>query len=267
MVTIEAPAKINLCLAVKGKDGKLHRLDGVFCPVPFLKDAIRLEKATDVTVAYADGQRYENDTARRMAEAIFDRYGVGAKIFIDKGIPEGAGLGGSSVDAGAVARGMQSLYGLPEIDTDLLLSVGSDVPYCYAGGVKRVRGFGEETESVSFPPLYAAILVPTTGVDTAKCYALFDEIGGEDGDVDAFIKKAQQGTIRPFNALRRASERLNEDVRRGIRILEEVGLTAGLSGSGSATFGLDTDRENFEKKLSILRERAKGFTLYAPPRS
>ena len=254
---------MNLCLDVTGVRDGMHELDGIYTVVDFLFDEIAAERSDDVVVAYTDGRRYEQDAALRAAKAMKDAYGVGAKITIRKRIPEGAGLGGSSVDAAAVIRAMEALYGLPKPKADFLLALGSDVPFCYAGGTQRVSGIGETLAPVRLAKVYAVIVVPDSGVSTRACYALYDEIGGEHGNVAAFVARAATGDYAPFNALRAAAERLNPDVKKGVALLERAGFIAGMSGSGSATFGLETSKEKYDEKLKILKTYAEGYAVYA----
>lgn len=262
MLELCGRAKINLTLSIVGTKGGKHLIDSVFYPVE-LSDEGRAERANDVEVIYTDGRTYENDTAVRTARLIREKYHTGGmRLVIKKGIPERSGLGGSSVDAGIAARAMKELYSLPEIDVDLLLSVGSDAPYFYKGGVCRVRGLGEDVERLEgFPELCGAILVPSGGVDTGECYSLFDRIGGENGSTEEFLSEVKKGNVYPFNALQRSGEVLNGDVRRGLDALSSCGFVSCMTGSGAATFGL-TDKETYESKMKKLTERAKGFSVY-----
>lgn len=263
MLTVRGYAKINLCLAVVGRRGEKHLIDSVFCPVP-IKDVVTVEKAESVIVSYTDGRSYERDTALLAAKRTCERYGVGGvRVTIEKGIPEGAGLGGSSVDAGTVVKSIVRLYGLPDPDDGFLSEIGGDVPYFYRGGYARVRGTGERVEKIELPKLYTVVLVPETGVNTGECYRLYDEVGGENGDVDGFLQDLANGIVRPFNGLRRAAERLCPEVSVGLRVLREAGFTCGMTGSGSATFGVETDERAFREKTEKMKERVKGFTVYA----
>lgn len=259
-----AYAKLNLCLSVGEICGGKHIIDSVFVPAP-LFDEIYAEKADELVVEYTDGRVYERDTALLAARAVMNAYKAGgARIVIKKNIPEGAGLGGSSADAGAVARVLKELYSLPEIDENVLLSVGSDVPYFYRGGCARVRGTGEKITKIELPRLYTVVVVPTGGVNTGECYRLYDEIGGENGDVDAFIASLRKGDKpRPFNGLARAAIALDEDSGRALKLIEDAGFTGGITGSGSAAFGMETDEAKFAFNLKKLIAHAPtSFALY-----
>lgn len=254
-----AYAKLNLCLSVLGvKDGR-HVIDSVFYPAPIF-DEIYAGRADELTVEYTDGRVYERDTAVLAGRAVTDGYKAGgARIVIKKNIPEGAGLGGSSADAGAVARILRELYSLPDIDEKILSSVGSDVPYFYRGGCARVGGTGEIVQKIDLPKLYTVAVVPKGGVNTGECYRLYDEIGGESGDADEFLSSLRRGeNPKPFNALGRAAQTLNEGTEKARLLLEKAGFKGGITGSGSAAFGMETDEAKFAFNLKKLIE-------YAPP--
>jgi len=83
----------------------------------------------------------------------------GLDISLHKTIPAGAGLGGGSADAAGTLVGGARLLGLG-LDTARLAalgaSLGSDVPFCVAGGAAWMRGRGEIIEPLSLPASVAA---------------------------------------------------------------------------------------------------------------
>ena len=78
----------------------------------------------------------------------------GLDVSLHKSIPAGAGLGGGSADAAGTLVGGARLLGL-SLDTAALAalgaSLGSDVPFCVAGGAAWMRGRGEILEPVPLP--------------------------------------------------------------------------------------------------------------------
>ncbi|MBE9221694.1 4-(cytidine 5'-diphospho)-2-C-methyl-D-erythritol kinase [Cyanobacterium stanieri LEGE 03274] len=78
----------------------------------------------------------------------------GVDIHIEKKIPVAAGLAGGSSNAAAVLVGINLLWGLgltqPEL-RDFATHLGSDVPFCIAGGTAIATGRGEQIEPL--PPL------------------------------------------------------------------------------------------------------------------
>ena len=150
---INAFAKINLILLVKGKrsDG-YHELKTVFQEIN-LKDVIRLESQSAKISLFARGLSVPKGKENLAVKAALllkqeaDIPGAGVKIILDKRIPAGAGLGGGSSDAAAVLKGLNQLWGLRWPVRRLLglaVKLGSDVPFFLKGGTVLARGRGEK---------------------------------------------------------------------------------------------------------------------------
>lgn len=183
-VSLFAPAKLNLFLAVMGRraDG-FHELVSVAAPLDF-GDRLHVEPAdvfslccTDPGVP-CDQSNLVLKAARVFAEAT--GWAGGAKFTLEKNIPVGAGLGGGSSNAVAALRALNRLTG------DLLpaggfaaaaAALGSDCPLFLHDGPVVMRGRGERVE-----PLAAAaaarlrgrrvlVFKPGFGIATAWAYA------------------------------------------------------------------------------------------------
>ena len=100
---LHAYAKLNLTLNVYGGDGKFHELDSIVTSVDVFDTVIVTPRADDiVTVTGVDGELPQDNTAWKTAKAFVDSVGThGVDIVVQKGIPFGAGMGGSSADASA----------------------------------------------------------------------------------------------------------------------------------------------------------------------
>jgi 4-diphosphocytidyl-2-C-methyl-D-erythritol kinase len=113
-LVIEAPAKINLFLDVKGKrnDG-YHELESIMHQIN-LVDRINIQVDDGITVKSSSPYIPDDagNLAYQAARLILEKYGQGegAAIFIEKNIPVGAGLAGGSTDAAAVLKGLNILY-------------------------------------------------------------------------------------------------------------------------------------------------------------
>jgi 4-diphosphocytidyl-2-C-methyl-D-erythritol kinase len=175
---VEAPAKVNLTLDVKGKrtDG-YHELETVMHQIS-LRDRIYLERLDQGirlitnSALLSDG---EENLAYRAAQLLFTEYGIkaGIGIFIEKNIPVGAGLAGGSTDAAAVLRGVNQLLGLPATEPallDLAAKLGSDVPFCLQGGTALARGRGEILTGVEHRRLEMVLVKPDFQLSTAEVY-------------------------------------------------------------------------------------------------
>lgn len=242
VITINAHAKVNLTLEITGVDKRgYHLLNSIVTLVPNLFDVVQIKKREDklVSVTYLNGEEFDNDTAYRMATLIVDRYLTnGVDIVIDKRIPLGAGLGGSSADASAVARGMRELYSLSEISDDLLMAVGADVKYMYVGGDKVMKSTGEILEDITLPKLNVAILYQDgLSVSSREAYATYDRIGGEDNKGDFLA------TGECFNDLEKSAIALCKGIRTNLDVMKYAGFDSyTITGSGSAVIGLCKSR-------------------------
>lgn len=252
-------AKINLALSITGFENGLHTLDSLVTNIDVF-DTVTAAKRTDneITVAYSGlREKIQNDSAKRMAELLQKEYNTaGVDIFIKKRIPMSAGLGGSSADAAGVAHCMRKLFGLGSIPQKLLLECGSDVPYMYEGGNKRMTGKGEKLESIELPKAYCAVVVCPGGVNTAEAYALYDKIGGKNADIDRILRHMSEG--KPFvlsNALQKAAEQLNRNIPDGLAMLSRSGFeNTVMSGSGSSVVGITFDKKKFHVYCGALKK-------------
>lgn len=259
MVEVKARAKLNLSLSITGRAGNMHLLDTVITPIDIYDD-VRLSARDDekINVVYVGKEGlFDNDTAFKAARLIQERYATGGvDITITKRIPARAGMGGSSADGAAVARGMERLFGYGKTDADILRQIGGDVTAMYADCTVRAKGTGDLIRPFDIKRrLYFAIVLPRDGVDTASCYRTYDEIGGADGDVEAVERALTEGRdFLPTNALEAAAVRLNPRIEEALSLLKEVGLKVGMTGSGSAVFGYEYDEKALTMKADILRK-------------
>jgi 4-diphosphocytidyl-2-C-methyl-D-erythritol kinase len=152
-----APAKINLYLEILGDrpDG-YHELAMILQSID-LADRIDIQAISTDTIRVkcnntqvpADQTNLAYRAAALMAEQFpesFAQYG-GVEITIHKNIPVAAGLAGGSTDAAAVLVGVDLLWklGLTQSELqELAAQIGSDVPFCIAGGTAIATGRGEQ---------------------------------------------------------------------------------------------------------------------------
>ena len=181
LVKIRAYAKLNLTLDMCGKreDG-YHLIDSVMMSADPC-DLITLERADGITVSCSDGELSGQDNIAFKAAKSFFEYTLikgGAQIYIEKHIPQAAGLGGGSSDAAAVIRGLDTMYST-ELSAsqlcEIALKVGADVPFCVFGGTARVGGIGEIIEPINTPKeMYLVIAKNGTKGSTKEMYNRLD---------------------------------------------------------------------------------------------
>lgn len=186
--TLIAPAKINLYLEIVGArpDG-YHELVMVLQSID-LADRIHLRAISTDTIRvrcqHPQVPTDESNLAYRAAQLMigqfsdaFAQYG-GVEIIIDKYIPVAAGLAGGSTDAAAVLVGLNLLWklGLTQSELQELAAVlGSDVPFCVAGGTAIATGRGEQLSPLlSLQRLYVVLgKYRSLSVSTAWAYQTY----------------------------------------------------------------------------------------------
>lgn len=249
--TSKTPAKVNLSLCITGKCDNLHTLDMIVYPVDFLYDEVIFtpsskEGIDKVKVLYGYKGLKKRKFAKAMmivANKIASELKIGGNIYIKKDIPLGAGLGGSSACIVSMLKSMQAYcekIGIEHnLSADFLLSLGSDVPCMYKGGVLRVQGKGEIiTPLENYPYLDINIAIAKGGSSTKDCYTLYDELNALDmiehntppTTVDEAIKK-------PINDLIEPARILNPNIEKTmIALYNHTKSPVFMSGSGSAVF-------------------------------
>jgi 4-diphosphocytidyl-2-C-methyl-D-erythritol kinase len=181
-VHVTAYAKLNLALRVLGPrtDGYHEILSEV--QTIDLSDRLTIDLGGQGVRAESDLVLREENIVARAAAALLRRKGLdqGVHIFVEKGIPIGAGLGGGSSDAAAVLRVFDRLTP-PELSFDALCEVGaaigSDVPLFLHGGRVRMAGRGEHVQRLPGRSAeYFLVLVPPVHCSTGAIYARWDAI-------------------------------------------------------------------------------------------
>ncbi len=241
---IEAPAKLNLALAVTGR-----RLDGYHT---LETELVLLELADNLLLMPGcSGLRVEappeEDVPRTPATNLAWRglvAGLGeepqlACLALEKRIPSAAGLGGGSSDAAAAWRLARRWRGEAEAAPDTVLleqlsRIGADVPFFAAGAAAaRVSGIGEEVRPVA-PPVggdEVVLVHPPFRLSTA---AVFAELRPSDWSGDS---------TTDGNDLLAPARRLRPDLDDVMRLVLSAGADPRLTGSGPTLFARGDDPE------------------------
>jgi len=273
---VQAPAKINLFLAVTGRraDG-YHDLVSVAAPLA-LGDTIRVEEEAGSFSVACDAEGVPTDASNlvvKAARAFADAAGWrgGARFTIAKRIPAGAGLGGASSDAAAALVALNSMAGCP-LGAGALArvasGVGSDCALFLAGGPVVMRGRGELVEGLDpaaagrisggrvlvFKPAFAILtpwayarLAGSPGGYVAPAQAearLASWIAGTAPAGELLFNSMEQPAFAKFAAL--------PALLGAIR--SRFGVPAGMSGSGSACFALLADGADAGPIAGAVRE-------------
>ena len=253
MKKVSTGAKVNLSLAVTGREGDMHTLDMRVCTVSLFDSAWMPEGEGERFVfgRAAEGFSWERFLPRldRIYERLHAAFGGAPRFALEKGIPSGAGLGGSTALAVCMTKLWAESAGRTPDDA-LLLSLGSDAPYMYIGGDARVTGRGERVERLPFAEREVIILLPGGGVDTAKAYAGYDRMK-EAGELPE-----REGEFH--NDLFAPAVRLNAKVGEAYELLRSLGAEkVVMTGSGSAVCAFPKDAEESERLFAATRGYAR----------
>lgn len=212
-VTISAPAKVNLCLDIIGKDESgYHKIQTIFHEIPELSDEVKIteSKQEDNLTMPQHPLKKEDNLAFKALQLIKQRYDIKDRyvdIHITKNIPLAAGLGGASSDAAAVIKGLNQLWDL-RLETQemqkIAAELGMDVPFFILGGTAFGTHYGERIQplrrieglKVELIPdrqhraltshQYESMKLPECGKHTQKTVRMLEAI--ETGDTEEIIK-------------------------------------------------------------------------------
>jgi 4-diphosphocytidyl-2-C-methyl-D-erythritol kinase len=282
ILTIPAPAKVNLHLAVKDmrSDG-FHNLESIFIALDF-GDTLHFKplegiKALEITMEDENGKLnlpVEENIVYKAVTLFREKTGLyqGLKIRVEKRIPQGGGMGGGSSDAASTFLALNKLAGYP-LSRDALLqigvSLGSDVPFFVSRvATAWVSGRGELIKPLEAPRCFFVLVNPGVKSDTFEAYQLLDSMRSSKREyMQVIVYKRECGevdvheffSIPPRNwafyndFLFVLQERENSVYTNIISQLKERGADfAGLSGAGSTCFGVFTEKEKAEKAAEAL---------------
>ena len=276
-VCVSAPAKINLHLEVLGLRGDgFHELAMVMQSID-LADQLDCENSADGRLTLSCDQPGlscgDDNLILRAARLLRERSGfaeLGARMHLQKRIPIGAGLAGGSSDGAAALVALNTLWGLGQSVAQLealAADLGSDMPFCVAGGTQLCFGRGERLEAlpaVTEPMGVLLVKDPSISVSTPWAYGeckrqRFNQyLEGE----SAFEQRRQvlrsSAWLRPLRAqlppplrndLQEVVAPLNSSVQQALKLLEPLSGQIGvaMSGSGPSCFALFPDRDASEQ--------------------
>lgn len=186
---MRAPAKINLGLRVgRLRPDGYHPLATVYQAIG-LYDEVKARPAARGSLSVnVTGEGHDvvpldaTNLAVQAAALLAKRFEVdtGVALSLYKTIPVAGGLAGGSADAAGALVACDALWGTNASREDLAslaVELGSDVPFCLAGGIAVGTGRGEELSSVLARGSYEWVLAfAETGLPTPQVYAEFDRL-------------------------------------------------------------------------------------------
>ena len=267
---VDAFAKINLGLKVLGRrpDG-YHGVDMIMQSIS-LADRITLEPAEEfsVTTDLPELPCDKRNLMVRAALAFQKKTGCSLNVHLhgEKHIFVAAGLAGGSTDAAAVLKLLNKYYDNPlsraQLET-LAAEIGSDVPFCIAGGTQRARGRGEQMTVLTPAPEFFLVLAKPAGlaVSTAWVYGEFDKVPpSELLSIDALEQAVRAGSLPELSgAMGNDLEKVTvtkypllQDLMDSLKAYGAVKTL--MSGSGPTVFGMFSSAEKAEEAASLMKQ-------------
>ena len=271
-----AAAKVNLGLYVGPlqPNGRYHEVVSVLQSIA-IWDELEVEVVPEGLGLEVEGGGLPPDetnlvlvAARELARRSRDL--PGARFRLRKGIPVSAGLGGGSADGAAALIALDRLWGLhlPAVNLHTMAAeVGSDVPFCIAGGAGVASGRGDKVREVpSRGSTWWVVGIDQERLATEQVYRHFDELGLatslEDrwpDDLLAALAAGDPGSLAAalHNDLEPAAFDLLPALAKSKQRLQEAGaLGAIMSGSGPTMLGLCRDEDH---ATQVARSVRPGF--------
>lgn len=249
MIRVLAPAKLNLGLHLLARrDDGYHEIETLFLPLR-LYDELEIEAAPPGIRLDCDREglpRDDRNLAVRAARETCAALGIepSLRIWLHKGIPIAAGLGGGSSDAAAALLGVETLYRRslpPEQRRELALGLGADVPFFLDPKPAVGRGVGERLEPLdAVPELHWILVCLPFEVSTADAYRAASReltLPRRGSSIAALLGPG--GVLSsPRNDLEAFAVRNHPEIERAREALIAEGAgVVGMSGSGPTVFG------------------------------
>jgi len=175
---VKTPAKINIGLKVinKRQDG-FHNIETIFYPVN-LFDNLTIELSDNFSFESNISHLAEEDSNSVLkAVSLIEKesgWKLNVKIFLEKNIPIGAGMGGGSSDGAATLKLLNKLFELNLNDNklkELALLIGSDAPYFINPVPSIAQSRGELLTEIKFNIPHPILIVnPGIHVSTKWAY-------------------------------------------------------------------------------------------------
>ena len=257
-LVLQSHCKVNLLLNIlrRRKDG-YHELETIIQPVP-LYDELRIERVgqgIELTCSDARLSVGEDNLVHRAASLFLKKIEADSvRIHLQKNLPLAAGIGAGSSNAAFTLRGLNELFDKPLNSNqlhDLAACLGSDVPFFLQDNPALATGRGEIVKPLE--PIAALqgrgllLIHPGFGVGTPWAYqslATIPEAYGHEGQAAAMLQSLQAGELDGFyNSLETPVFQKHTVLPVLKNFLTENGaLVALMSGSGSTTFAITSDR-------------------------
>ncbi len=271
MITVQAPAKLNLTLEVLGKRGDgFHEIRSVIQTIN-LCDSLRFQLSQNIEFrSNAPDWIPEESLVSKATSLLQEVTGCtkGATIEVSKRIPRVSGLGGDSSDAAATLRGLNKLWELGLSQKKLLelaIRLGSDVTFFFYGGTALVKGRGEIVIPLpSLPHMWVFLMMPPVPRNQGKTTRLYSSLSAghyTDGGITDRLVEELKGSRKftpsfLFNIFENIAFTYLSEISVYREHIIKLGATnVHLAGSGPTLFSLVKDKTQAEELYNRLQQQ------------
>lgn len=225
------PAKLNIDFHVMGKKGEMHTISTLVQSIDIYDRVEYIDSNNTLSIdIHSTDEYFKNEIFLehlrckiKVLENIFGE--LKGEIKIQKGIPIGYGLGGSSAVLVGLIKIFETVFD-KKLSPKEIVTISSDALVMYNQGRYHATGIGEIIEKVEDVNEEYLLILPKQRALTENIYSEFDrieEIGKSEND---FIQ-----ILRSKNA----------EVEDILNIAENKGVEVRMTGSGSCMYTINTD--------------------------
>ena len=271
MIELKSPCKVNLFLDITSKreDG-YHLIESLFHTVN-LYDILTIEESNSFKVTTTGKYKLNDDNEDNILSRIFLFFKEtmnlkkSYKINIEKNIPNGAGLGGGSSNAGVFIKFLLKEINIKEDETlkKTFSKFGADIPFFIKNGMSWVNGIGENIFNYNYTLPYKIIIIyPNIHISTKVAYSNFKTEDFNKADFLSFksiFDNKELDFNNIYNNLYNVFENNVFTFEPKIKEYKEemqnkINKKIVMSGSGSSLFTLyDSDDKKIENDYNILK--------------
>ena len=273
-ISDKAYAKINLSFRVLGKtSNNYHSIESIVTFLPDIYDKVKIKKNKNLKVNITGefsknlSQQGGDTLVRKMILLFKNKYCISNnfQVTIEKNIPLGAGLGGGSADAAAIARLLIKMYNLKINKREIInifSKLGADIPACFFSYNQKVRGIGEKLTKLKLlnKTIWAIVIKPRVSFNTKDIFKEFSKPFSKKTHFNYNYKNLISDINSNENDLQEGAENYSSLFAKLIKNLPKnnTATIPRMTGSGSTVFILFNTKNSAQQYLSNIEKTTKG---------
>jgi len=266
-------AKINLGIEILGKrDDGYHELRTLLQSIDFYDELIFKTAPENHILLRGNDPDVPWDNRNLIYQAvqlIQQKVGVfsGLDIHVNKNIPPGSGLGGGSSNAAMTLFALNQLWDLRLRETemfDLAKELGADVPFFLKGGLCLGTGRGDALSPLKETiQCFCLLIIPNFSILTGDIYQRYQASltsGHKESKIIEFLERRDFSLLN--NGLEETVFKRYPQLKPIKTLLYSLGAEMSqVSGTGSAVFGIFSEKKKAELAVGEIRKRYTVFLV------